>query len=166
MKGALQILFLILVLGALAQAAWQHDRLPKRVAAHFDGSGRADGWLSRGRHTALHIGTILFLTALIRGLTVLPRRLPKELVNLPHRNFWLAANRADTTWRWLSSAVLGIGCALMLFFVTLFHLIYRANQSVQPQLSAAVWIATGLLLAIVLGVAIALWKRFNRIPLH
>src|SRR6185369_1501240 len=109
MKSPLQVVFLVLVAAALAQALWQHDRLPEKVAAHFNGAGRPDGWLSRGLHTAWHIGTILFLAALFQGMALLPARLPKEYINLPHRDHWLAPERAATTLAWITGTVLLMG---------------------------------------------------------
>ena len=164
MKRPFQILFLALVLAALGQAIWQHQHLPERVAAHFNASGHANGWLSRGQQTALHVGTILFLAGLLQGVTMLQRRLPKDYVNLPHRDHWLAPERAEATRDWIAAAVLGIGCALMLFFLTLFHLVYRANLTSAPQLGSTIWLATGALLAVVFGVLAALWRRFARPP--
>ena len=65
MKSRMQIAFLALALAAIAQALWQHGRLPEKVASHFDGGGAPNGWLSRGTHTTLQVATVLFITALI-----------------------------------------------------------------------------------------------------
>lgn len=164
MKSPLQVVFLALVAAALAQALWQHDRLPERVAAHFNGSGRPDGWLSRGLHTAWHVGTILFLAALFQGIALLQARLPKEYINLPHRDHWLAPERAAATHAWVAGAVLMMGCAVMLFFLALFHLLYRANLSGAPRLGGPVWWLTGGLLAVVAGALVALVFKFRRKP--
>jgi uncharacterized membrane protein len=163
-KNAFQAVFVALVLAALGQTLWQHDRLPERVAAHFNSSGQADGWMRRGLHTAWHVGTVLFLTAIFQGLAFLPSRLPKEYINLPHRDLWLAPERAAATHARVRSTVLLMGCAVMVFFIALFHLSYRANLTSQPRLGGAVWWLTGGLLAVVFGATAALLAKFGRKP--
>jgi uncharacterized membrane protein len=164
MPRAAQILFLALALTALGQAVWQHGHMPDRVAAHFNGSGQPDAWMTRGQQTAWHIVTILFLTAVFEGIALVQPRLPKEYVNSPHRDYWLAPARAATTHAWVSAMVLLMGCAVMLFFLALFHLLYRANLSPQPRLDATVWWLTGSLLVSIAATIIALTRRFSRPP--
>ncbi len=164
MRHPLQAAFVALTLAAIGQAFWQHARLPARVAAHFNASGRADGWMSREMNTACHVATILFLATIFQGLALLPRRLPKEMINLPHRDHWLAPERAADTHAWISALVLSLGCAVMGFFLSLFHLTYRANLASPPHLHGPIWWLTGaLLLAVGAGVVLML-HRFRRLP--
>jgi uncharacterized membrane protein len=162
MLRPIQILFLALVLAALAQAIWQHGHLPERVAVHFNGSGQPNGWMSRGQQTAWHVATVLFMTAVFQGIALLQPRLPKEYVNIPHRDYWLAPERAATTHAWVTGMVLRMGCAVIVFFLALFHLLYQANLSPQPRLDGTVWMLTGALLAAVAVTVIALALRFRR----
>lgn len=164
MKRAWQVLFFALVLATLAQAAWHYDRLPDRVATHFNGAGRANGWMSRGAHTAWHLATVGFVAVLIQGIVWAGDRLPPEYVNLPRRAYWLAPERAAATRAWIAGGVQLLGCALLAFFLALFHLIYRANLTPAPALSGAVWWLTGGLLAFTAGWVVALFLRFGRAP--
>jgi len=163
-KHVLQIVFFVLVLTAVGQALWQHDRLPPKVAAHFGTSGRADGWLARDTQTTWHIATVLFLAAIIQGVALVHARLPKEYINLPQRDYWLAPERAAATRDWITGAVLFIGCGLLVFFLVLFHLVYRANLDPTPRLSGAVWWLTGGLLGLIAGVTTTLLVKFRRKP--
>lgn len=162
MKKAPHLLFLALAATAIAQALWQHGRLPERVASHFNVAGTADGWMPRDRQTAWHIGVVLLMTALFEGIVWAGARLPRELINLPHRDYWLAPERRAVTQAWLDGLVRLLGSALMVFFLGLFHLVYRANLDGQP-LSV---LATGLLgagLLVTVGVVLAgLFVRFTR----
>jgi uncharacterized membrane protein len=164
MPRPVQILFLALVLAAIGQACWQHGHLPERVATHFNGSGQPDAWMSRGRQTAWHIVTVLFLTGVFQGIALLQPRLPKEYVNIPHRDYWLAPERAAATHAWIAGVVLLMGCAVMVFFLVLFHLIYQANLSPRPRLDGTVWYLTGALLVSIAVTIIALTRRFPRPP--
>jgi uncharacterized membrane protein len=163
-KHSLQAVFFILVLLALSQAAWQHSRLPARVAIHFNAAGRPDGWAPREVQTTLHVGTILFMAALIEGLALIQARLPAKLINLPHRDYWLAAERAEATRAWLVGSVLAIGCALLAFFIGLFHLLYLANLAPAPRLTPEVWWLVGGLVGVVLASLGRLLARFGRRP--
>jgi Na+/proline symporter len=163
-KNVLQALFLALVASALAQAVWQHDRLPERVATHFNAAGEANGWMSRDGQTAWHIGAVLFIAGLLEGIAWLSPRLPAQYINLPHRDYWLAPERRAATQAWLAGLTLGLGCAIILFFIGLFHLVYRANLagSVLPVVPVGL-LSLGLLLTVgfvILGVL----ARFARPP--
>lgn len=127
MHRALQILLLTLAGLAGAQALWQHDRLPERVASHFNAAGVADGWTTRDGQTVWHVGVVLCMTALFEGLARLSPRLPGELINLPRRDYWLAPERRAATHAWLAGLARLLGCVLLVFFLALFHLVYRAN---------------------------------------
>lgn len=164
MKARLQILFFALVLAATVQAWWQHGRLPERVAAHFDGAGRTNAWMSRSGQTALNLLTLAFFVALIQGIVALNARLPKEYINLPRRDYWLAPERAAATHAWLASMILFIGCALVAFFMVIFHLIYRANLNDAPRLGMTIWYFTAVFLATLVGTLAAMLARFGRAP--
>jgi serine/threonine-protein kinase len=159
-----QTAFLFLLLVAAAQALWQHGQLPERVATHFDGAGRANGWMSRGAHTALQLATLAFVAAVIQGIVYGNARLPKEYINIPHRDYWLAPERAAATHDWIGGMVLLIGCVLAAFFAALFQLIYRANLASVPQLDLAIWFFAAGLVAVTLGLVFALVARFARVP--
>lgn len=164
MKQSLQILFLLLALAVTAQALWQHDRLPERVATHFNLAGQADGWMSRDNQTKAHIGLVLFIAVLLEGLARLSPRLPDSLVNLPHRDYWLAPERRAATHAWIAGLLRLIGCVLMAFFLALFHLVYRANLNATPMLTGPAGLLVGGLLATVGLLLAGVILRFARPP--
>lgn len=49
------------LMAALYFAVW--DRLPARLAVHFNSSGAADGWMSRETMLAVSLGILLFVLA-------------------------------------------------------------------------------------------------------
>jgi Protein of unknown function (DUF1648) len=160
----LPLLFLLLVAAVVAQALWQHDRLPERVATHFDAAGRPDGWMSRDNQTKAHLGLVLLIAALLEGLARLGPRLPDALVNLPHRDHWLAPERRAATHAWIAGLVRLLGCVLLGFFLALFHLVYRANLSSTPMLTGPVGLLVGGLLATVGLILAGVLLRFARPP--
>lgn len=164
MKHLLPVLFLSLVLAVITQAFWQHDRLPERVATHFNLAGQADGWMSRDNQTKAHLGLVLFIAVMLEALARLSPRLPDGLVNLPHRDHWLAPERRAATHAWLAGLIRLIGCVLMAFFLALFHLVYRANLSGTPMLTAPAGLLVGSLLAIIGLLLVGVFLRFARPP--
>ncbi len=134
MKRTAQWLLLALVAASLAQAAWQHARLPERVATHFDLAGQANGWMARDTHTAFHVGTVLFITGLMFGLARFLPKLPDQLINLPHREHWLAPERRAATFEWMAGLLLGLGCIAQIVFLFIFQQVYEANLMPEPKL--------------------------------
>ncbi len=164
MKRVFQAAFLLLALCAVGQGLWQYSRLPARVMSHFDAAGRANGWMSRDTFLGWQIGTLVFIAALFEGLVLLQARLPREFINLPHRDYWLAPQRRESTDAWISSLVLLPGCWLMLFFMALFYQVYRVNLEGPGRLTPnPVWLGAGLLLLVVATVAVAI-AHFSRKP--
>lgn len=164
MGKALHALFLALVAAAIAQALWQHDRLPERVASHFNAAGVANGWMSRDSQTAAHVGVALFMAAMFEGIAWLGPRLPKELINLPHRDYWLAPERRAATQAWLDGLVRLLGCVLMAFLLALFHQVYRANLGAKPMLTLPTALITGGLLVTTGLILAGVFLRFARPP--
>jgi uncharacterized membrane protein len=163
-KRALQVLFLVLALAALTQGLWQYAHLPERVMSHFDGAGRANGWMSRDALLGWQLGTVLLITVLFEGLVALQSLLPSESVNLPHRDYWLAPERRAATNAWISSLLRVTGCLLMVFFMALFHSVYRVNLTGARILTPNPgWLATTLTLSVLI-VVVATLARFFRKP--
>ena len=153
-----------LILLSVAQAAWQHGRLPETVASHFDASGKANGWMPRGAQTAWHIGTVLFMAALFEGLARINRLIPDELINIPHRGYWLAPVRRADTFARLANMVRLMGCLLLVFFMGLFRQVYRANTGGGFITQAVVLMSAALLVSLA-AVGFASLRRFSRPPL-
>lgn len=162
MNRLLPLAFALLIAAALGQAAWQHSRLPETVATHFNPAGQADGWMSRDAQTAWHVGMILFIAGLMEGIARLNARLPDEYINIPRREHWLAPERREATHRWLRGIIRLIGCVLMLFFLGLYHQVYRANTNGTQMIAGATGLLVAGCLLCVGAITVAVFLRFNR----
>ena len=157
---------LLVAVGVLVgcEVIWM-PMLPERVATHFDGAGRANGWMSREGHLwgsmAVHLGVAGFIV----GLCALMHRLPSGLMNLPNKDYWGTPERYPEAcalmreWsRWLAAAMLVWGTLMN-------REIVLANQGVSGRLNMpAVGVLTGCFLAVVLGAVVWLLLRFLRRP--
>ncbi|MBS0663872.1 MAG: DUF1648 domain-containing protein [Verrucomicrobia bacterium] len=164
MKRVFQWLLAATVLAGWGQAFWQHDRLPERVATHFNAAGQANGWMTRDQHLVWQIATFTVIGLLFQGLVFLQARLPAEYVNLPHRDYWLAPEHRAATHAWLSGLLLVTGALLELFLVAIFHLVYLANRAAPRSLSNGIWpiALAGIILSA--GLVVAVLARFSRRP--
>ena len=163
MRTAIAIAMLLLVQGAasamlLGSSPW----LPDWVAAHFDAGGQPDGWMSKGAYlwtmAAFGVALPLFIVFVFFGV----RWFPTTAINLPHREYWLAADhRAETlsillrAGLWLASMLTALACGLNL-------LVVAANQAQPVRLSFGVWALLGAFLVATVVWGVSFYLRFMR----
>jgi len=90
---------------------------------------------------------------IVIATSLLPRVLPVSLINLPHRDYWLAPERAHDSLVFLSEQGLWFGCILVVFLAAVDGMLVRANAVSPPAFPSALFI--GML--ILFFCAIALW---------
>lgn len=97
MKSLLLPAVALLLLAIVIYYHWQHyvPLLPERVAAHIDSSGEVNQWSDK---TSFVNGTRLFFAIAplaLLGLGMLSylgvRSLPRALVNVPNKDYWLSS---------------------------------------------------------------------------
>ncbi len=142
-----------------------YPALPERVASHFDVAGLPNGWMPR-RSYILFLGAVgLALPWLLIAATRMIRRLPVSMVNLPNKQYWMAAEHRDEVYR--ATELLGTSLAAgeVLLFLQLHLSTVRANLADPVRLQMpAIWTSlAAFLLAIVIGLA-AFYLHFQRVP--
>lgn len=102
------------------------------------------------------------LSVLLPGLFYCLRFLPVSGINLPNREYWLAPERRDETYRVFFVAGVWLASLQVLLMIGLHLLVVDANASQPPRMSNSVFmLGGGFLLAI--GVLIYLLvRRFSR----
>jgi uncharacterized membrane protein len=146
----------------LASLAYAAAQLPEPVASHFGVSGQANGWMSRSAYlmfmAAVGFGLPLFITA----LSVTTRFVPDALVNLPHKDYWLAPERRAATFGYLGRHSLWLAAMMVVFLTGLNLLTVLANRPPSPHLSnTLVWALAGAFLAGTALWAVALYRHFQ-----
>ena len=160
-KAALTCLTLSHI-GIVAGFLLTWDDLPQRVASHFNAAGVPDGWTTRSNYL-LGIGAVVFGgSAFILALFYCVRFFPPSMINLPHREHWLAAERRWTTMDTLLNAGIWFTCFQALFGFGLHWLIVEANRSPGARLGPGVWLLAGCFLGITGLWVFALIRRFTR----
>lgn len=146
------VLFALLAVVFLVDLNHAAARLPARVATHFDEAGRANGWMTRPGDIAFVACLGFGLAFTMIGLMFSIRFMPASLINLPHREYWLAPERRPETDAFLLRHSFWFASLALCFADRLHQEIVAANRVAPPQLDTrgALTIAGGF----IAGVAI------------
>jgi hypothetical protein len=90
--------------------------------------------------------------------------LPAALINLPHKDYWLAPGRSDDTRRRLAGMVLASGCGAVAFFIFLHQLLFQANVAPGHRLAPPPGVVIGVGAVLVVGPLLRPLLRFTRRP--
>lgn len=159
-----QLFFALLALaGAFVKST--SAGLPAVVASHFGPGGTANGFMGKGTYEAFMLALVVGVPVLVAFSTRLLRAMPAELVNLPHRQYWLAPERRAATFESLSSLTLWFAMALAVFLSYCHWLVVQAHATQPPELPGT-WFFAGLGLfgAFTLAWFFVLFRRFGRLP--
>jgi len=156
-------ILVFLYVAAVVQLGWIGSQMPAVVATHYDGAGHPNGWMSRAGMIGFQLGILAITAASFLGLPVLLGRLSPTLINIPHREYWLAPERRNATMTGLQNWMAGMGCGVVLLMMAVAHLVHRANLTTPPRLSSAALLAClGGFLVYIVGSLIVLYRRFPR----
>jgi len=137
----LKTTFVALLLLAMLQIAWHYPQMPQVMASHFDGAGVPNDWAGKNGFFALY-GAILVLLAFV--FLYLPKWTVKRsnfAMKLPHREYWLAAERIDQTRLFFRRQMLIMGIVHLLLAIVTIQMAITANLSESPVLDSRIfWI--------------------------
>jgi uncharacterized membrane protein len=166
MLKATYIALLVLIVCSIVQAVVYYEMMPDRIASHFRPDGTPDGFSSKTRFlvslVSVNVGTTLVLIVTAR----LIRRLPNSLINVPHKDYWLADERREESLAFVETAMLCTGILTVLLFMGIAHLTLLANQGGQG--IPPVWLGSliGGYIFAVMATTVAILARFKRPPMH
>ncbi len=107
---------------------WSGSQLPERIATHFNGRGEPNGWMSRSANQRFMLVFGLAFPLCVVLLCWLARFLPIGLVNIPHRDYWLAPERRKETSDYLICHSLWLACLAAGFVIGIQYAIVQANR--------------------------------------
>jgi ABC-type spermidine/putrescine transport system permease subunit I len=143
---------------------WSGPQLPERVATHFNVHGESNGWMSRAADQEFMLVFGLTLPLFIVVLNYATRFLPPFLVNIPHRNYWLAPERRRETSDYLLRGSLWFACLAVLFVIGLHYATVQANKQNPPHLSMSLmWAVVAPFIAGTIIYLLALVLHFRRV---
>jgi uncharacterized membrane protein len=158
---------LYVLVASLLAAAWYIDAttavLPERVATHFGGGGRPNGWMTRDGY---RVFMLLFVTLLPLFMVLMAGGMPRlfpNATNIPNRHHWMAPERREEALRFLAAHACWLGWLMVVFIVGIHVLLLQANHSEPVRLPEQPFFM--MLGAFVLGLAVwivVLLRRFRR----
>ena len=134
MQKAAWVLFVLLLLFALAFVTRSSAALPPLVGSHFDAGGFPNAFMTRGGYTrfVLCLG-ILLPVALVALLTLVYSR--ADDLKLPNRDYWLAPERIARTRARLVAHGVWFGSLLVTMVCFVHWLVLDAYRRMPPHLS-------------------------------
>jgi ABC-type Fe3+ transport system permease subunit len=155
--GFLYLCFLIYLAASSGQ-------LPERLATHFDRDGQPNGWMSRSFHLWFILIFGLTFPFLVAVVLFLARFLPDCFINIPRRDYWLAAERRADTFAYLLRQSLWFACIGVCFVAGLHFLIVQANLRPPAHLSLPLLLSVAgtFLLSLVVW-ALSLVRHFRHV---
>lgn len=88
---------LLTCVAGLGYAYHVYSGSPEAVPLHYGPTGLPDRWGHRSELLKVHVGLIGIGSAIFLALPALLTRMPPSLVNLPHKDYWLAPERRRET---------------------------------------------------------------------
>lgn len=156
---------LLLAAGALIACHLQWmPQLPERVAAHFDGQGRPNGWMTKAGSAVLpltHLGTAGFIVL----LGALIHKLPPTALNTPRPDYWRQPQHFATACAFVRQWTRWFASTLLVWGIFMDRQLFLANLQQPPRLdSQAVNLLTVIFLATTATALIWMFVRFARPP--
>ena len=154
-------LSVLAVAALLADVAWYYPQLPQQVPLHFNGAGQPDNWGTKHELLGVTLGGIAILVTLLMPSVYLMKVLPTSLFNMPHRDYWLAPERAAATRQMLMERMGWISCATLVLMCWLFHTSLHAVFRQPPEMASPIVALSVFLGFTAIWLAELLW-RFRR----
>jgi uncharacterized membrane protein len=83
----------VLTLVILLFQAWSaYDSLPDRMPSHFNFQGEPDSYSSKNQFFGTWLFALVLLNVLLPSVHLLIRVVPSTMINVPHREYWLATS--------------------------------------------------------------------------
>jgi uncharacterized membrane protein len=159
-----RVILLGLGLFAASSVGFAWHRLPLRMASHFDGRGRPDGYMSReaffSQLAVVGGGTVVLLLL----IPALLRFVPSRAINMPHRDYWLAPERRAQTLERIAIWGGWFAIATGALLVVVLELTLRANVAGTNLDGTAANIGIGLYVVGTLISLVRLIRQFGKPP--
>jgi len=105
-------LFLLLAVSATIYFFHYYRLLPDVVASHFDKHGLANGLQTKQTFGEVFLGMTDLFAFLVFGIPTIIAVMPRRLINLPNKEYWLSPEQWAASMRFLSPWFAWFGCAV------------------------------------------------------
>lgn len=141
------------------------QELPATVASRFDLSGQANTSMSRGGYLGFMVGLATALPGLMLLLGRALRGSNARLLNIPHREHWLAPERREQTAAYVTRHLDLLAAGVAIFIAVMHLLVVRANRTQPPELPTDLFLGAVAVFVLATGAwAAAFMRRFRKPP--
>jgi len=140
---------LVLIVFAAIQTIYYYSKLPERIASHFGGGGLPDRWTPKGSLFLTYWAVIGLVLAISIGIPAVIGKLPRRIINLPHKEYWLSDEKYPETLSIFRAQFRWFGVILLSLQVAVFQMVFQTNLTQTPVLS-------GWFVLVLIGFALAL----------
>lgn len=133
-RATSEILFALVIAAAALFVVTSSRALPEMVGSHFGPSGAANGFMPHHFYVRFTLAFVVLLPVALNLLVSWLARLPKALVNIPNREYWMAPERRDVTVGALQQHMKLFGVLLVAFLCYVHWLVLHANELAPPTL--------------------------------
>jgi uncharacterized membrane protein len=158
-----KIILFVLIGVFFAQIIFYYPNLPEIVATHFDGTGRADGFMTKQNFVIFEVVFLLLIVGEFALLPLLIEKMPNSLINLPNKSYWLAEERRAETFGNIRSYFQWFSILLLTLFIAVNQMVFRANINRENLLSTVLWLIIGAFMVFVVVWLIKFVSQFRRI---
>ena len=168
MKNRRSLLRLAVLAGvwvAFAAYVWlTAAQLPEHVATHFGAGGAPNGWMTRAGHVRFTVLMGIGTSAFVLGIFALIRYCGDRGLNIPHKDYWLAPERRQTTYDFIQRQGFWFAGMLVAFIAGVHRSIVVANarSPVALSLDDVGWLAGSFIAVTLLWVAIFVGRFFRK----
>lgn len=153
------VVFLLLSATCIVHGLYYYPRLPDVVASHFGAGGRPDAWSGKGTFIAVYLVSVSMNVIIFLGIVFGIQRMPDSMLNLPHKEYWLAEERRQETFQFFTQYFIWFGIATSLLLLDIFHQTFMVHLGNASSLKHP-WLSMGLYLGFSFAWCIGLFLRF------
>ena len=115
-----------------------YPALPAIVASHFDAQGNPNGWMSKEMFLIIEAALLIFVIGEFLLVPRFVRRMPRSLINMPNKDYWLSDAHREETFSIFRSYFEVFGAMIVVLFAVVNQFVYSANIA-RTNLSSSVW---------------------------
>jgi hypothetical protein len=164
----LLVLALLVALNA-GLTGYYYTILPARVGLYefdfgFEPSAEPTVWMAKGTLALLIMAAIMLAPLELLFQAWICTKLPKRMISIPNRDYWLSPERKAETDARLFSFMLWLANATELFLTAVFAIVYRTLLGHPEVLRRTPYYVLGCFLAFVAVWSIRYYIRFKKLP--
>jgi uncharacterized membrane protein len=160
-----KLVFVVIAIVATIYFLSNYAQLPEIVASHFNGRGVANGWQTKSSFLTAFAGVVAIAALLTFGVPFLVSKVPVQLINLPHKEYWLAPEHRAETMAILGGSFAWFGCAVLVVVTTAINYAVGRNLHPEAQMNppALVYVLGGFVVFALVW-SIRMLAYFSRVP--